>query len=142
MNPHLVLTIADDSCARRQAVRSAIHLAAGATEACHLTGAAPVRRQAPATGDAPIRGFLQTVHASWLEEVRGILNPARRETAGVWARWRANQYLGTDFAPRLAHARGAITGARRLLVAINDLAEVDNLAYLLRFDTVYGRFPT
>ncbi|HLW17483.1 MAG TPA: glyceraldehyde 3-phosphate dehydrogenase NAD-binding domain-containing protein [Actinomycetota bacterium] len=26
------------------------------------------------------------------------------------------------------------------LVAINDLADVDNLAYLLRFDTVYGRY--
>src|SRR5688572_19325572 len=26
------------------------------------------------------------------------------------------------------------------LVAVNDLVEVDNLAYLLRFDTVYGRF--
>jgi glyceraldehyde 3-phosphate dehydrogenase len=26
------------------------------------------------------------------------------------------------------------------LVAINDLVEVDNLAYLLRFDTVYGRY--
>ncbi len=27
------------------------------------------------------------------------------------------------------------------LVAVNDLIEVDNLAYLLRFDTVYGRLP-
>ena len=27
------------------------------------------------------------------------------------------------------------------LVAINDLADLDNLAYLLRFDTVYGRYP-
>jgi glyceraldehyde 3-phosphate dehydrogenase len=26
------------------------------------------------------------------------------------------------------------------LVAVNDLAELDNLAYLLRFDTVYGRY--
>jgi len=26
------------------------------------------------------------------------------------------------------------------VVAVNDLADVDNLAYLLRFDTVYGRF--
>jgi glyceraldehyde 3-phosphate dehydrogenase len=26
------------------------------------------------------------------------------------------------------------------LVAVNDLADVDNLAYLLRFDTVYGRY--
>jgi len=27
------------------------------------------------------------------------------------------------------------------LVAVNDLADVENLAYLLRFDTVYGRYP-
>lgn len=27
------------------------------------------------------------------------------------------------------------------LVAVNDLIEIENLAYLLRFDTVYGRFP-
>lgn len=27
------------------------------------------------------------------------------------------------------------------LVAINDLGEVDNLAYLLKYDTVYGRYP-
>jgi len=27
------------------------------------------------------------------------------------------------------------------LVAVNDLADIDNLAYLLRFDTVYGRYP-
>ena len=26
------------------------------------------------------------------------------------------------------------------LVAVNDLVDVDNLAYLLRFDTVYGRY--
>jgi len=26
------------------------------------------------------------------------------------------------------------------LVAINDLADVENLNYLLRFDTVYGRY--
>src|SRR3954468_16797309 len=28
------------------------------------------------------------------------------------------------------------------LVAVNDLVDVENLAYLLRFDTVYGRYPT
>jgi len=27
------------------------------------------------------------------------------------------------------------------LVAVNDLADVENLAYLLRFDSVYGRYP-
>ena len=27
------------------------------------------------------------------------------------------------------------------LVAVNDLVDAENLAYLLRFDTVYGRYP-
>jgi len=27
------------------------------------------------------------------------------------------------------------------LVAINDLVPLDNLAYLLRYDTAYGRYP-
>src|SRR6476469_1675764 len=27
------------------------------------------------------------------------------------------------------------------LVAVNDLVEAENLAYLLRFDTAYGRYP-
>jgi glyceraldehyde-3-phosphate dehydrogenase/erythrose-4-phosphate dehydrogenase len=27
------------------------------------------------------------------------------------------------------------------LTAVNDLADIENLAYLLRFDTVYGRYP-
>jgi glyceraldehyde 3-phosphate dehydrogenase len=27
------------------------------------------------------------------------------------------------------------------LVAVNDMADIENLAYLLRFDTVYGRYP-
>ena len=27
------------------------------------------------------------------------------------------------------------------LVAVNDLVDSDNLSYLLRFDTVYGRYP-
>ena len=26
------------------------------------------------------------------------------------------------------------------LVAVNDLADADNLAYLLKYDTVYGRY--
>ena len=28
-----------------------------------------------------------------------------------------------------------------LVVGVNDLADVDNLAYLMRYDTVYGRYP-
>lgn len=27
------------------------------------------------------------------------------------------------------------------LVAVNDIADADNLAYLLKYDTVYGRYP-
>jgi|SRR5689334_2705981 len=27
------------------------------------------------------------------------------------------------------------------LVAVNDIADADNLAYLIKYDTVYGRYP-
>ncbi|HSE02497.1 MAG TPA: glyceraldehyde 3-phosphate dehydrogenase NAD-binding domain-containing protein [Burkholderiales bacterium] len=37
--------------------------------------------------------------------------------------------------------KGIIDQPALELVAINDLADVENLAYLLRFDTVYGRYP-
>src|SRR3989344_5398086 len=43
--------------------------------------------------------------------------------------------IGRGFV-RAAHGRGGIE-----VVAINDLAPVENLAYLLKYDTVYGRAP-
>ena len=36
--------------------------------------------------------------------------------------------------------KGAIDEPALEVVAVNDLADVENLAYLLRFDTVYGRY--
>ena len=52
--------------------------------------------------------------------------------------------IGRGFT-RLAHkatAEGAIHARPELeLVAINDLAPVENLAYLLKYDSVYGRAP-
>ena len=37
--------------------------------------------------------------------------------------------------------KGIINEPALELVAINDLADVEDLTYLLRFDTVYGRYP-
>jgi hypothetical protein len=73
------------------------------------------RRARPVEVDAPIIGILRTIHASWLQEVRGVLNPARSADAGVWVRWTANRYIQTDLAHRLDLEREAITAARGLL---------------------------
>ncbi len=43
--------------------------------------------------------------------------------------------IGRAFA-RLSHERGGIE-----LVAVNDLGSLENLSYLLKYDTVYGRAP-
>ena len=72
-------------------------------------------RARPVEVDAPIIGILRTIHASWLQEVRSVLNPARSADAGVWVRWRANRYIQTDLASRLDLEREAITAARGLL---------------------------
>ncbi len=43
---------------------------------------------------------------------------------------------------RAAFAEASAGQASFDIVAINDLGNVDNLAYLLKYDTVYGRFPS
>ncbi len=42
---------------------------------------------------------------------------------------------------RAAFAEASAGKAGFEIVAINDLGDLDNLAYLLKYDTVYGRFP-
>src|SRR3989338_3889383 len=43
---------------------------------------------------------------------------------------------------RAAFAEASAGQASFDIVAINDLSNVDNLAYLLKYDTIYGRFPS
>jgi hypothetical protein len=56
----------------------------------------------------PMREYLGGLHEQWLEEVRRVIDPARQETAGVWLRWRAIEYLGAGFKRRFERERRAV----------------------------------
>jgi len=56
----------------------------------------------------PMREYLAGLHEQWLEEVRRVLDPARQETAGIWLRWRAIEYLGAGFKRRFERERRAV----------------------------------
>jgi len=56
----------------------------------------------------PMLAFLQGLHQRWLQEVRGILDPARQDGTGLWIRWRAIQYLEAGFARRFGRERRAV----------------------------------
>ena len=61
--------------------------------------------------------LLACEHASWLEEVRAALEPARRADAGAWARWSALRYLQSTFPSRLDEERRLV---RRFAVQLTD----------------------
>ena len=56
----------------------------------------------------PMLAFLEGMHDQWLQEVRGALDPAREEAAGIWMRWRAIEYLETGFKRRFERERQAV----------------------------------
>ena len=56
----------------------------------------------------PMLAFLEGMHDQWLQEVRGALDPAREEAAGIWLRWRAIEYLETGFKRRFERERRAV----------------------------------
>jgi len=56
----------------------------------------------------PMLAFLEGMHDQWLREVRGALDPAREEAAGIWLRWRAIEYLETGFKRRFERERRAV----------------------------------
>ncbi|HEY9505122.1 MAG TPA: hypothetical protein VIQ27_04050 [Gemmatimonadales bacterium] len=57
----------------------------------------------------PMLPFLQGMHEQWLQEVRSVLDPARGESAGIWLRWRAVDYLETGFRRRFERERRAVS---------------------------------
>ena len=63
----------------------------------------------------PMLPFLQGLHAQWLQEVRGVLDPAQSETAGIWLRWRAIDYLETGFKRRFERELRAVYSLHGLL---------------------------
>jgi hypothetical protein len=56
----------------------------------------------------PMLAFLEGMHDQWLREVRGALDPAREEAAGIWLRWRAIEYLESGFKRRFERERRAV----------------------------------
>lgn len=56
----------------------------------------------------PMLGLLKGQHDRWLQEVRGILDPARDDDAGLWLRWQAIRYLEAGFARRFERERRAV----------------------------------
>jgi hypothetical protein len=59
--------------------------------------------------------FLQGLHEQWLQEVRRVLDPARSETAGIWLRWHAIDYLETSFRRRFERELRAVSSLHGLL---------------------------
>jgi hypothetical protein len=73
-----------------------------------MTATAPPHLGSPPAVRTPMLPFLQGTHAQWLQEVRSVLDPARGETAGIWLRWRAIDYLETGFKRRFERERRAV----------------------------------
>lgn len=73
-----------------------------------MTATAPMQVVNPPTIRTPMLAFLQGTHEQWLQEVRSVLHPARSETAGIWLRWRAIDYLETGFNRRFERERQAV----------------------------------
>ena len=51
---------------------------------------------------------LQEIHGSWLQEVRKLLDSARRPDAGIHCRWRTVRYLTFIVSPRFEIERGGL----------------------------------
>ncbi len=56
----------------------------------------------------PMLAFLEGTHQGWLRELRGVVDPAREEAAGIWLRWRAVEYLQAGFKRRFERERRAV----------------------------------
>ena len=76
----------------------------------------------------PMLPVLQGMHEQWLQEVRSVLDPARGESAGIWLRWRAVDYLETGFRRRFERERRVPIG---LLYACGVVGFVVNIVAVL-----------
>jgi hypothetical protein len=80
-----------------------------------MTATAALDVGSPSAVRTPMLPFLQGTHEQWLQEVRSVLDPARSETAGIWPRWRAVDYLETGFKRRLERELRAVYSLHGLL---------------------------
>jgi hypothetical protein len=80
-----------------------------------MTTIAPSRTGARQSIGTPMLAFLEGTHDRWLEEARGALDPACQESAGIWLRWRAVEYLETGFKRRFEREREAVSSLHQHL---------------------------
>jgi len=73
-----------------------------------LMTAAPAVSQAVGGSEGPLLTALQEIHGSWLQEIRKVLDSARRPEAGIHCRWRAIRYLNTIVSPRFEIERAGV----------------------------------
>jgi hypothetical protein len=73
-----------------------------------MAAIAPPEIGNPHVVKTPLLAFLEGNHNKWLQEVRGVLDPAREMTAGIWLRWRAVEYLQAGFQRRFERERRAV----------------------------------
>ena len=82
-----------------------------------MTTIAPSSTRARQGIRTPMLAFLEGTHDRWLEEVRGALDPACQDGAGIWLRWRAIEYLETGFKRRFERERQAVSSLHQHLTA-------------------------
>jgi hypothetical protein len=58
---------------------------------------------------------LRDVHRSWAQEIRRVLDSARRPEAGIHPRWRAVRYLSTIVSPRFEIERSGVEALNRMV---------------------------
>lgn len=73
-----------------------------------LMTAAPAVSQAVGGSEGQLLTALQEIHRSWLQEIRKVLDSARRPEAGIHRRWRAVRYLNTIVSPRFEIERAGV----------------------------------
>jgi len=80
-----------------------------------MTATAPLDLGSQPAVKTPMLPFLQGLHEQWLREVRSVVDPSRCETAGIWLRWRAVDYLETGFKRRFEREMRAVYSLHGLL---------------------------
>jgi hypothetical protein len=70
--------------------------------------ATPAVSQAVGGSEGQLLTQLQKIHGLWLQEIRKVLDSARRSEAGMHCRWRAVRYLTFIASPRFEIERSAV----------------------------------
>jgi hypothetical protein len=79
---------------------------------------------------------LRPIHAIWIDDARGALEPALEPDADFWARWTAARYLAEDFRDRYRRERALVEELLPFLRAnvVDRLLREDDRVYRLRIE--------